>query len=508
MTRQVTRRDFLKLSGLLPLSLAAPQFTNLLNAQQEQQNVLVIVFDAFSAYHIPFYGYQRITTPNLARLAERAIVYHDHYAGGNYTTPGTASLLTGVQPWAHRAFQVGDLVENIYAEKNFFTAFKDYYRVSYSHNKLVNILEEQLKNNINDLIPRQRLLLNSEVLIPPFLKKDEDVYTVSWVRGFDKRVDGVTYSLYLSFLNSLMNKVIEEKYASINSQYPLGIPGRFIDFLLEDAIDWLRENLDRLPQPFAGYFHFLPPHDPYRTHREFYGYFKDDGLFYEQKPLDVFGTINEAKFLNEHRRLYDEFILYVDREFGRLFEYLEASGLLDNTWVILTSDHGEMFERGILEHTTPVLYEPVIRIPLMIFEPGRKSRLDVHTPTSAVDVLPTLLHVTKKQVPDWTEGVVLPPFSNPASMLESDRGVYVLEAKKNNRYDPLTTATVAFVKENYKLMYFFGYEMLGGEERIELYDLESDPEELNNLYAVKRETGSELLAELKAKLAEVNEPYG
>ena len=180
--------------------------------------------------------------------------------------------------------------------------------------------------------------------------------------------------------------------------------------------------------------------------------------------------------------------------------------MLDNTWVVMTSDHGEMFERGISGHVTRVLYEPVVRIPLLIFEPGRKSRLDVHTPTSAVDVLPTLLHVTGGLSPDWTDGVVLPPFSD--SALDGNRSVFVLEAKKNDRYAPLTTATVAMIKGNYKLMNFFGYEELGGEERIELYDLENDPEELNNLYSVKRETGKELLVELEAKLAEVNEPYG
>ena len=58
-------------------------------------------------------------------------------------------------------------------------------------------------------------------------------------------------------------------------------------------------------------------------------------------------------------------------------------------------------------------------------------------------------------------------------------------------------------------MYFFGYEELGGieSERIEMYDLKNDHEELNDLYTTKRETSAELLNELKAKIAEVNEPY-
>jgi hypothetical protein len=57
-------------------------------------------------------------------------------------------------------------------------------------------------------------------------------------------------------------------------------------------------------------------------------------------------------------------------------------------------------------------------------------------------------------------------------------------------------------------MYFFGYERLGGNgERVELYDLESDPEELQNLYPVQKALGDGLLAELKAKLAEADQLY-
>jgi len=91
------RRDFLKLAGVLSLSAVTPSFMKGMRAarqaQSGKQNVLVVVFDAFSAYHLSLHGYQRETMPNLARLVERAVVYHNHYAGGSFTTPGTASLL-------------------------------------------------------------------------------------------------------------------------------------------------------------------------------------------------------------------------------------------------------------------------------------------------------------------------------------------------------------------------------------------------------------------------------
>jgi arylsulfatase A-like enzyme len=512
MRKKITRRDFLKLAGLLPISIAAPNFGSSLNPflqTGKPQNVIVVVFDALSAYHISLHGYQRETTPSLARLAERAVVYHNHYAGGNFTTPGTASLLTGTLPWTNRALEIQGTVDMKYVKKNMFTAFQNYYRIAYSHNRLANVLEKQFKDNIDDLIPRNKFLLNKDFVVPTLFEKDEDIFTVSWVRNINRRVDGVAYSLFLSYLNELGNIQIDKKLASLRSQYPRGIPGLDFDshYLLEDAIDWFGKSLSAVAQPFISYLHFMPPHFPYKTHQDFFGRFEKDNWKPIPKSLDLFFREQDSEFENllKKRIAYDEFILYVDREFGKFFTYLENSGLLDNTWVIMTSDHGEMFERGIRGHTTPVLYEPIIRIPLLIFEPGRKSRLDIHTPTSAIDVLPTLLHVTGHQTADWAEGMVLPPYTRVYP--DNDRSIYVLEAKKNIQYAPLTIATTALIKGGYKLMYFFGYDELGNKERVELYDLGADPEEINDLYNLKKETASEMLNELKMKIEEVDKPF-
>ena len=193
----------------------------------------------------------------------------------------------------------------------------------------------------------------------------------------------------------------------------------------------------------------------------------------------------------------------MDREFGRFYDSLEASGLLDNTWVVLTSDHGEMFERGISAHSTEALYEPVIRIPLMIFEPGREQGMDVHAPTSAADVLPTLAHVTGKPIPAWTEGVVMPPFA------EADRGrhVFVVRAAKNDPYEPLTRASTAMIRERYKLLYFFGYPEKGIDELVRLYDLQTDPEEMTDLSTAHADIAEDMLRELRRRIQESDQPF-
>lgn len=522
MDKQITRRDFLKLAGLLPVSITAPRLLNSLDyvpgVQSDRQNVLILVYDAWSANHLSLHGYQRETMPILTKLADKAVVYHNHYAGGNYTTPGTASLLTGTHPWTHRAFQPGGRIPDSLVSHNIFSAFEDYYRISYSHNLWANLLLRQFRKLIDHYIPKKKyfltsqspasnrdFFLNSDAIIPTLFENDEDIALVSWIRTLEREESGYAYSLFLSTVyERYRDNYYSRRFSDLEKLFPRGIPRDDYDnFLLEHASDAMGRALPTMPQPFFGYFHLWPPHAPYNSHRDFVGHFDNDGYQPPQKPTDLFGDEGPK---TKHRTEYDEYILYVDREFGRLYDQLETSGLMENTWIVLTSDHGEMFERGIEGHRTPVLYEPVVRVPLLIFEPGRQSRLDVFENTSAVDILPTLLHITGESPAPWTEGVVLPPYAS--HELPEDREVFVVQADKNEQLRSLTVATLTIRKGDYKLMYFFGYQELGDKgERIELYNLKEDPEELNDLFDIEKEIGTELLIELRKKLQDVNLPY-
>jgi arylsulfatase A-like enzyme len=508
MSSRITRRDFLKLSGLVPLSLSSPALVKMLtgfgDAQAGGKNVIVVVFDAFSALNIPLHGYSRDTTPNLNRLAKRAIVYHNHYAGSNFTTPGTASLLTGTLPWTHRAFRAKSQVVAPFERQNLFGVFPDYFRIGYSHNGWANILLEQAREGMDELVPWKHLFLGSyDSFLHSLFENDDDIGSVSWTRNVNIKDEGYGYSLLFSHLHQVLQ---ESRDPALKRLYPRGIPSTgdvSSQFLLESAVDWLGHRLARIARPFVGYFHLLPPHGPYNTSHEFINRFKDDGFRSVPKPPDIFTEEVSDETLHRRRTEYDEFILYVDREFARFYEALEASGLTENTWIVLTSDHGEMFERGISAHSTDALYEPVIRIPLVIFEPGRKVGVNIRTPTSAADVLPTLAHVTGRPVPDWTDGVVLPPFAD----VDPNRNIYVIRAAKNEPSAPLVRASTTLVRGHYKLLYFFGYGEKGIEELVKLYDLDSDPEELMDLSTSRRDVAGALLRELKARIQETNQPY-
>jgi arylsulfatase A-like enzyme len=208
--------------------------------------------------------------------------------------------------------------------------------------------------------------------------------------------------------------------------------------------------------------------------------------------------------LNERRRRYDTYLAYADSEFGRLFDSMERTGVLDKTYVVFTSDHGENFERGWSGHfAKPLLFEPGIRVPLIVSRPGNKQRQDVDVPTVAIDLLPSLARAAGIQTPPLCEGSILPTFDGGEA--KSDRSIYVSGSKNNAKFAPLTQLTMVLVKGDYKLIYYLGYK--GYDNRYELYNLKGDPEELEDLYQSRKDVAAELRDELTAKLREVNQPY-
>jgi hypothetical protein len=119
------------------------------------------------------------------------------------------------------------------------------------------------------------------------------------------------------------------------------------------------------------------------------------------------------------------------------------------------------------------------------------------------------MQIAGQPVPDWNEGVILPPFNSAEP--DPDRSIYVLRAISNDPDKPLTDKiSVALIKGKYKLHYYLGYlemKKAGLEEIVYLFDVEADPEELTDLAETRKDIADEMLKELKAKLAEVNKPY-
>ncbi len=500
MSSPITRRDFLKFISLLPLLLLplpkrmAEVPSNFQDS--DQQNILIFVFDALSARNMPIFGYPRNTTPNLARFAERATVYHSHHAGGNFTTPGTASLLTGVYPWTHRAIHEHGSVLDSFSDRNIFSLYpKDGFTYAYTHNLLAESLLQQFRSNI-DLFKRTRELAIDDPEYSDRLFASD--YNVSlWSEQLILR-GGATKpsSLFGSLLYRFLRLSRERKMASVyGPQFPRGIPNLDdVYFILEDAINWLIRELPVARKPYLGYFHILPPHEPYCPRKDFIGKFQDD-FKPIAKPPSPFSDGHSDEFLNKRRMEYDEYLAYADAEFGRLYDATVQKEILDNTIVIVTADHGELFERGIAGHVTPTLYEPLLHIPLLISVPGQTQRKDVYSHTSCVDLLPTLAKLTGQPAPEWAEGEVLPGFRD--KPVQNEPSVFAVEAKSSSKQGALKKVTVALIKENYKLIYYRGYPKTPAPE---LFDLSNDPEELQDLASAKPSIAADLQQEIEGKL--------
>jgi hypothetical protein len=218
-----------------------------------------------------------------------------------------------------------------------------------------------------------------------------------------------------------------------STDFPRGYPNNHSFYYRNDdvfrGISRQIKDIDARSLPWFGYFHVWSPHGPYVPQKEFVGMFPHK----LEIPFRPRNKLSESKYshkkLLEFRTQYDEYIANVDAEFGKMIFDLEQAGLLDNTYVIVTSDHGELFERGELGHGTPLLYAPVVHVPLLISAPAQNIRKDVWAPTSSLDLLPTVLQIAGKSIPDWADGRVLPGFSDAEDMT---RSVYSFVAKNNS----------------------------------------------------------------------------
>jgi len=502
---KISRRGFLKLVGAAAPTIFFPAVSswvgkNLKQGDASKPNVIILLFDAMSARNLSVYGYPRPTSPNLERFAEHATVYHAHNSGGNYTIPGTASLLTGTYPWTSRALNYSSGVKHSLIENNIFRAFgEDYHRLCFPQSMMANFVVSQFTADINNLLSassfgRFNYLLND--LFP----KDKNMA----LRALDDFMFQMQSKPASLVLGPLQWWLYHRDTAGLSTKgYPRGLPHNVtypLYFSLEELFGGVMSLIPTLPQPFFTYLHLYPPHAPYRSSDKFFGKFVD-GWSPIQKPLHRFSDSVSKQVTLTTRRTYDEYIASLDWEFGKLLDAWEADGIFENSHVIITSDHGEMFERGETRHTTRLLYDPVVHIPLLVSAPGQKTRRDIYAPTNSVDVLPTLMHLTGKPTPIQTEGKLLPGLGG---VEDFERSTFTVEAKLNPALVPLQKVTVAMRKGNQKLIYYKGYE---AEDTFELYDLDADIEELEDLYPAQPAIAKHLREELLDSLLDADKPY-
>ena len=291
-------------------------------------SVILIVLDTVRADHLSLYGYKRDTMPRLASWAETGTVFENAFSAGAWTLPGVGSILTGKYAAQHGAGVSGP---------------------SRLHDDVPTLAEILRANGY-----ATGAIANVSFLDPAF----------GLNRGF-------------------------EFYAFDPAGDESGT-GR-ADVSVDLALGWL----DGRTEPYFFMLHLFDAHRYYDAPEPARGAFTSayaDG--YDPETLATLESRVEAERrgdLDFHVAAYDEELLWLDMQIDRFLTVLAGQGSLDNSLVLLTADHGEAFREHHSIGHGGCLHSEIMRVPLVLWEPGRGGRGRSAVPVSTVDILPTVL---------------------------------------------------------------------------------------------------------------------
>lgn len=247
----------------------------------------------------------------------------------------------------------------------------------------------------------------------------------------------------------------------------------------KEALEWLDETE---PGKFFLFLHFYdvhPPHDPQEKYLKMFESSYSGGFTGDVEDL-LKARDGSIVFSDEDRRhlkaLYNAEIRQLDEALATLMNALKGKGYLDDTLLIVLSDHGEEFfdHGGVLHSRT--LYDELIRVPLIVTGPGIPAGKSIEEQVQLIDVMPMILDVCRIKAPGEIEGKsLLPLISGDAVDWEQ---VAFAEADKDNKKIDIKRAIRT---DKYK----FYYDRLTGEEY--LFDLTLDPAEKESILASEPE---------------------
>ena len=438
----------------------------------KRPNVILISIDTLRADHLSCYGYHRNTTPHIDKIAAEGTIFRRNYSTGVWTPPGHASMLTGLYVSEHGVYGENRLNRNI-------PTIADTLKVH----------EYQTAGFVN----------NSQVGELVGFEKGHDEFVEVW-KGVKSK----------SFTDRVL-KGIARKIRKKTGHEDMGAQktNRMFNH-------WVGNKIDK-DKPFYAFLHYIEPHNPLNPPRPFKNRFFD----HSSHNIDVM-KVNKVAYnplicfvediqpneyeIHSLKSLYDGEIAYIDHRIGEIISALKRNHYYDDTMIIITSDHGEHFgEHGLWSHTAS-LYNEVLHIPLIIkFPKGIDHIQEVQACTQLVDIFPTIMEVTgvseKEQIN--TSGSSLVYRANMSDIYHKyifaeweGRIPYFIQGKigsndSSREINRITNKLWMIADGNYKYI-----SASDGSE--ELYDLNVDRKEQNNLIYRSRDVA----AALKMKLNE------
>jgi len=410
----------------------------------KRPNVLIYMIDTLRADHASLYGYARDTTPFLKKLGSTGLVFENCQVQATWTKPSTASLLTSLYSFSHGIVNDYDTIP-----KGAATMAGQLRAAGYV---TAGIVANPFAGRVSGL-QRGFDYLDEWAVIQRYRKDAED-------RGTD---------------SAAVNKIV----------FP-----------------WLEQHRD---EPFFLYVHTTDPHAPYRPPVGFEEKFANPAETAEfnrtyKRLVDkreygggavvnragcLRNGVNPDRFIHQAIDRYDGEILHNDWSLEQLVEKLKQLGILDNTLIVVVSDHGEEFwEHGWTAHGQSLYQELAHGVLLMWNQKLIPAARRVAEPVQLIDVMPTVLDLLSLKIPDVVQGQSLAPFAMGQSF--ERRGPVMTSRYASPHAKGFVpengTDTVALLDSNWKLIYRDKAKEVG-MNKVELYDRRTDPGDSNNVAA-------------------------
>lgn len=378
-------------------------------------NVVIITVDTLRADRVGAYGSESAATPSIDRLAARGVRFERAYAPFPKTNPSLCSLMTGRYPSAHGVRRNG------------------------AH------------------LPETELTM-AELL------------------------DAAGYETVAFISNHVMHSRygLAQGFRIYNEDLPDPIPTRdsmerTAGSLVDAVLGWARGPERGGGAPLLLWVHFIDPHGPYtppafswpgagdpEEARSLPVSATNDGL----DVIPAYQALPGVSASGEYIARYDAEVEHMDRELGRLLEGLESAGILPGAYVIFAADHGESLgDHGRWFQHGSSLYDPQIRIPMLVSGPGIEPGVRQAT-VSSIDILPSLLDLLGLQVYGGIQGISLRRTLEERGTEPDER---IIHAELERNY--------AAIRSTEKLI----WDSRGGG--MELYALDRDPGESTDLSA-------------------------
>ncbi|HLP67209.1 MAG TPA: choline-sulfatase [Rhizobium sp.] len=432
-------------------------------------NILVLMVDQLNGTLFPDGPADFLHAPNLKALAERSVRFANTYTASPLCAPARASFMSGQLPSRTRVYDnAAEFASDI---------------PTFAHHLRAAGYQTCLSGKMHFVGPDQLHGFEERLTT--------DIYPADFGWTPDYRKPGERIDWWYHNLGS----VTGAGTAEITNQ--MEYDDEVAYHATRKLYDLARGNNDR---PWCLTVSFTHPHDPYVARKRFWDLYEDCPVLdpklgaipsdeqdpHSQRLLvacdhDAFEISQED--VRRARRGYFANISYVDEKIGEIIDVLERTGMREDTVILFVSDHGDMLgERGLWFKMS--FFEGSARVPLMISAAGWVPGL-FGTPVSTLDVTPTiaaLAGIDIASVRPWTDGEDL----GPVVRGEGSRGPVPMEYAAEGSEAPL----VGLRAGPYKLT-------LCEKDPPLLYDIEADPDELQNLAEDPRH--EEALARLTAE---------